>query len=262
MRYCQACGISVPERAVYCPACGTLLAALPGASTAMSPPEPAGEAGPSTLPPAPAAAATTAPAAPSPAGAGPRSSGRTAGIVLAGIALLAVTGIGAWAVVGQRPNGAGTPTTAPSAAAGSTASAAPPPTEIAAATPSTWAETAAPATPPEPTPTPARTEPPTRTLPPSPSLPVNVGETPAEAVGLFLVQNGVEFAGICASVDPATAPEGAYCADLFEERLAEQVWRAGPVASEPDVWLLVDLTEMGWAVAGYAPMDDPSRPPF
>jgi hypothetical protein len=212
---------------------------------------------PVPVPPAPAPAPPTGP---SPAPAGPRApSGRTLAIALGGIGLVAVVVVGAWFMAGRRPGEAAPSATAAAAAAASATSGLPAPAVTAAETP---VETPTPTPSPEPTEAPVPTEVPTPTPAPSPGIPSIIGETPAEAVAAFLLQRGVDFAGICASVDPATAPAGAYCADLFEERVATQVWRAGPVASEADTWLLVALTELGWSVADFAPIDDPSRPPF
>ena len=179
--------------------------------------------------------------------------------------MLVVTVAGAWLAAGQRPAGA-TPSTpavaTPPPSAAATGAATPGQTAASTEEP-TPGETAAPTPPPEPTEVPAPTDVPTPPGGTSPGIPSIIGETPTEAVAAFLVQRGVDFAGICASIDPRNAPAGAYCADLVEERMAEQVWRAGPVASEADTWLLVALTELGWSVAGFAPIDDPSKgPPF
>lgn len=167
--------------------------------------------------------------------------------------MLAVVVIGAWLLAGHRPGGAApsaTPAAATSEPSTAAATGAPTPGATPAPTPS-----------PEPTEVPVPTDMPTAV--PTPGIPSIVGDTPAEAIGAFLIQRGVDFAGICASIDPNNAPAGAYCADLFEEREAVEIWRAGPVASEPDTWLLIALTELGWSVADFAPIDDPTGgPPF
>lgn len=238
MRYCQACGTAVPERAIYCPACGALLAAAP-------------------LAPAPGPSAPTP--GPQPAPVGPSvPAGRTLAIALGGIGVLAVVVIGAWLLAGQQPGGGASP----SGSAAAVATAGPSTTPAATEAP-TPGETPAPTPSPEPTEVPVPTDVPVPTAVPSPAIPSIIGDTPAEAVGAFLAQRGVGFAGICASVNPDTAPAGAYCGDLVEDRQALQVWRAGPVASEHDVWLLVAVTELGWSVVDFAPIDDPTGgPPF
>jgi hypothetical protein len=144
-------------------------------------------------------------------------SGRTLAIALGGIGMLAVVVIGTWLLAGQRP-GRGASPSASAAAATTRPSATPPATEVPMP-----GLTLAPTSSPGPTEVPVPTGIPVPTGAASPGIPSIIGDTPAEAVGAFLAQRGVDFAGIRASVDPGTAPAGAYCADLFEEREAVQV---------------------------------------
>ncbi len=87
-------------------------------------------------------------------------------------------------------------------------------------------------------------------------------ETPDGAVAAFLEARGIPFAGACAVADPV-ADAGSYCAELADDRPGLQVHRIGPVASEPDTWLLVADGQFGWAVIEWAPIGDPAAsPPF
>jgi hypothetical protein len=226
MPYCPNCGSETEADAAFCGSCGAQLE---------------GEAPPP--PPSP------------PARQGPR--GSTFAALLA-LILLAAGGValydqasqdGEWrhrlfgggedqkVVAGPSPTTSAAPT-ATAAAPSATASPLVEPTATRAPT-ATARPTALPPTPP-----PAPTAPAPSPIPPAPG-----NATPEEAIGVYLDQYKVSYAGDCASADLAT-DVGSFCSTLWGKSNSGLVYLAGLAFSEPESWLLLadQGGDSGWLV--------------
>ncbi len=240
MPYCPNCGSETEAGAAFCGSCGAQLE---------------GEAPPP--PPSPPA----------------RQGSRWAGfagllalilLVAGGVALYDQVGRdGEWrhrlfggeedqrVVAGPSPTMSAAPT--PTAAVPSpTASALPEPTRAPAPT-----ATARPTTPPEPPPRPTPTTPseatPTAVQAPTAVPPAPGYTTPEEAIGAYLEQYGVSYAGDCASADLQT-DVGSFCSTMWEKTDTGLVYLAGLAFSEPESWLLLadQGGGSGWLVVDQA----------
>ena len=108
---------------------------------------------------------------------------------------------------------------------------------------------------PEPTATRAPTAAPQPTMPPAPTAyeeptpvpPAPGYATPEEAIGAYLEQYEVPYAGDCSLADLET-DVGSYCSVMWEDRGNELIYLAGLVFSEADTWLLLADQGGGWLV--------------
>lgn len=105
-------------------------------------------------------------------------------------------------------------------------------------------------------PTTATTAPPTTTVAPGSSIPPpsdGSATTPADAVAVWMVGQGYEYAGDCVSASLDT-DIGKYCSRVVADRGTEVVYEIGPTFSEFTTYLLVRQEVSGWVVAETAPL--------
>lgn len=101
---------------------------------------------------------------------------------------------------------------------------------------------------------------------PTAELPASGHATPEEAIGAYLAQYGLEYAGDCAYADHET-DIGSYCSVLWEDRGDQLIYAAGLAFSEPDTWLLLAQQgeSGGWLVvdaAEFVPGPEDTVPPW
>mgnify|MGYP005837344073 CR=1 FL=1 len=100
------------------------------------------------------------------------------------------------------------------------------------------------------------------TVPPTATVPVLFSYgSPEEAIGAFLVERGVEYAGDCETIS-VEEDIGSYCSMLWEERSEADIYVVGLAFSEGDTWLLVQQSERGWAVVEAAEPTFGEPPPW
>ncbi len=114
-----------------------------------------------------------------------------------------------------------------------------------------------------PEPTTTTTAPPTMTAPPTtttvapgPSIPPpsdGSATTSFDAVAVWMVGQGYEYAGDCVSASLDT-DIGKYCSRVVADRGTEVVYEIGPTFSEFTTYLLVRQEVSGWVVAETAPL--------
>lgn len=77
--------------------------------------------------------------------------------------------------------------------------------------------------------------------------------TPEEAIGAFLEEMGITYAGDCADAD-IEADVGAYCTSIWEDTVDSKIYRTGLTFSEYDTWLLVSRlgARDDWMVVDFA----------
>lgn len=76
--------------------------------------------------------------------------------------------------------------------------------------------------------------------------------TPAEAIGIWMEDQGHTYAGDCA----ATTIEddiGKYCSSLCKASAHEAIYKVGPTFSEYTTWLLLEKSDATWRVVDTAP---------
>lgn len=76
--------------------------------------------------------------------------------------------------------------------------------------------------------------------------------TPAEAIGVWMDDQGHTYAGDCA----ATTIEddiGKYCSSLCKASADEAIYKIGPTFSEYTTWLLLERSDATWRVVDTAP---------
>jgi hypothetical protein len=101
------------------------------------------------------------------------------------------------------------------------------------------------------------TQPPPTALPTFTPPPLVAGHaTPEEAIGAFLADRGLGYAGDCNFID-LDRDVGFYCAALWEDQFDTRTYMAGLAFSEPDTWLLVSRLGAGddWTVVDFAALD-------
>lgn len=100
------------------------------------------------------------------------------------------------------------------------------------------------------------------TAPPTATVPALAGyPSPEEAIGAFLVERGVEYAGDCDTIS-LDEDIGSYCSMLWEERPEADIYGVGLAFSEGDTWLLLEENESGWAVVDWAELVFGEPPPW
>src|ERR1035437_10230892 len=100
---------------------------------------------------------------------------------------------------------------------------------------------------------------PTATPGSSPSFLTAGYSTREEAIGDYVVQHSVTYAGDCDTPGP-----GDYCS-ILDSKVSdnEVVYKVGPVASEPVAWLLLRQTDDGlWHVLDQKPFSDSATSPW
>ncbi|MDI6858090.1 MAG: zinc-ribbon domain-containing protein [Dehalococcoidia bacterium] len=100
------------------------------------------------------------------------------------------------------------------------------------------------------------------TVPRTATMPALAGHSsPEDAIGAFLAERGVEYAGDC---DMISLDEdiGSYCSILWEERSDGDIYAIGLAFSEGDTWLLVEESEGRWAVVEAAELIFGEPPPW
>lgn len=108
--------------------------------------------------------------------------------------------------------------------------------------------------------------PPTALPTPNPPPPVAGHATPEEAIGAFLADQGLGYAGDCSLID-LDRDVGLYCSSLWEDQFDTRTYTAGLAFSEPDTWLLVSRlgARDDWTVVDFAALDpfaEPLEPPW
>jgi hypothetical protein len=115
---------------------------------------------------------------------------------------------------------------------------------------------------------PATTGPPTTPPPPGPSVgptpPPPADErvaTPQDAVALWVIAQGAQYAGDCAATSLDT-DVGKVCSSQYSAAGADVVYIVGPTFSEFTTYLLVSEEASGWYVADTAPAEMGVPPPW
>lgn len=85
--------------------------------------------------------------------------------------------------------------------------------------------------------------------------------TPAEAIGIWMDDEGYTYAGECATTDLET-DIGKYCSSLCEDRGDERIYKIGPTFSEYTTWLLLEKSDAKWRVVDTAPDTGTAPPPW
>ena len=99
-------------------------------------------------------------------------------------------------------------------------------------------------------------------VPPTATAPEPAGHSsPEEAIGAFLVERGVEYAGDCDTIS-LDEDIGSYCSMLWEERPDADIYAIGLAFSEGDTWLLLEESDGGWAVVEAAELIFGEPPPW